>query len=195
MDGAAVFLVPKSSLVPTSNALARVEENGTFKMPNVFPAEYNVVISNLPAGHYLKDVRMGNTDVREDGIDLTPQGATGIASGLEITISPGAARVSGEVTDANGKPVRNATVVLRPAKGVSQLQIAARSARVPTDPFGKFNFAGVAPGEYLLLALDGVDVLEIQDPDVFKEYESKATRITLRENSAESQSLRAVAPI
>jgi hypothetical protein len=45
---------------------------------------------------------------------------------------------------------------------------------------GKFEIDSVAPGDYLLLAFDGVDRLEYEYPEVLNPYLSKAEHITLQ---------------
>jgi protocatechuate 3,4-dioxygenase beta subunit len=75
--------------------------------------------------------------------------AAGALLGLLATAVPAAAqagRVVGRVTDAAGKPVHGASVVLARADST------AAERREATGETGGFDFSGVQPGVYLLRA-------------------------------------------
>jgi len=76
--------------------------------------------------------------------------AAGALLGLLVAAAPAAAqpgRVVGRVTDATGKPVRGASVVL-----VASDSTTAPARRETTGETGGFDFATVQPGIYLLRA-------------------------------------------
>lgn len=87
---------------------------------------------------------MGRFDVRAGRRWL----AAGALLGLLAAAGPAAAqagRVVGRVTDATGKPVRGANVVL-----VASDSAAAPARRETTGETGGFDFSTVQPGSYLL---------------------------------------------
>jgi hypothetical protein len=135
----------------------------------VAPGEYTVQV-NGPAGTwYIKSLRSGGVDLLSE--DLTvPEGAQ--PQPIEVTLRDDAASVRGTVTPAdNMVPV---TVLLVQPRGARNL------IKVGGALQGKFEIDGVAPGDYLLLAFDGVDRLEYEDPEVLNPYLSKAEHVNLQ---------------
>ena len=90
-----------------------------------------------PNANYVPSSAFGDTD------DL-PNGSTKAA---RIGLAPGAASVSGVVTDAStGKPVANATV------GISLGQVGSTGQYATTASDGSYSFSGIASGTYNLAA-------------------------------------------
>jgi ribosomal protein S18 len=58
-----------------------------------------------------------------------------------------------------------------------------------TTTGGKFQFDGVAPGDYALLAIDEADQMEYASPEVLKRYLSAAAHISLQPHATASVSL------
>lgn len=187
LEDISVSLAPRSQIY-YGGGMGRVTEKGTFKLLGVAPDDYSVLVMGLPKGYYLKSARVGDTDVLESGLDLT-RGVSG--DGLELVISPGAAKISGSVVDADDKPVRGATVIARPVKGrAASLYTFLKTAS--TDQNGNFEIEGVAPGAYQMLSFEALDGLETQDPELFKEHETRAVKFELAENGVESRTLKVV---
>lgn len=187
LEDISVSLTPRSQMY-FGGGMGRVTEKGTFKLLGVAPDDYSVVVMGLPKGYYLKSARLGDTDVLESGMDLS-SGMT--AEGLELVISPGAAKISGSVVDVDDKPVRGATVIVRPVKGrAASLFTFLKTAS--TDQNGNFEIEGVAPGAYQMLSFEALDGFETQDPELFKEHETRAVKLELAENGVESRTLKVV---
>ena len=84
------------------------------------------------------------------GVGIGRWSAAAVLLGLLATAGPAAAqagRVVGRVTDAAGRPVRGASVVL-----VAADSAAAPVRREVTGETGGFDFAAVQPGVYTLRA-------------------------------------------
>ena len=91
---------------------------------------------------------------------------------IEVILRDDAASVRGTVTPADGMmPV---TVLLVQARGTRNL------IKVGGGFQGKFQIDGVAPGDYFLLAFDGVDRLEYENPEALNQYLSRAQHISLQ---------------
>ncbi len=172
---------------PMGSGTGRVKDDGTFQIANLGPDQYDVRVMGLPSGYFIRGIRLAETDVRENGLNLSGGGS---AAGMEIVLSGKAAQLEGTVADAKGNPLRSAAVVLRPKSGKAW-ELAAMQP-VASDQNGKFRLQGLAPGEYHLIAFEGVESAEAMDPDFFKEYESKAETVKLAESAAETRAVKAV---
>jgi uncharacterized surface anchored protein len=95
------------------------------------------------------------------------------------------------VVDAEDKPVRGATVIVRPVKGKAA-SLYTFLKTVSTDQNGNFEIEGVAPGAYQMLSFEGLDGYETQDPELFQEYETRAVKFEVAENGVESRTLKVV---
>ena len=158
------------------------KDDGTFTVRSVSPGEYEVRVSGLPDGYYLKSIRAGDQEALHSGFTV----GVGGAPVLTIVASPNAGTVEGSVLNAEQKPVAGSTVVLWPTvKG-------ARSAlfkSVTSDAQGHFSLSSVAPGDYRLAAFEFLETGAAQDPDFLQSFESKADKLNIREKARETKAL------
>ena len=188
LEELALVLIPKGSGMMMRMNEGRLTDKGVFTIARVTQDEFQIQVRGMPPDHYLKSARLGETEVLENGLDLTQLSS---AIGIDIVISPGAAKFTGTVVDEKDKPIRGATIILRPTNAKLAM-IGTLTKTATTDQNGQFKIEGVVPGDYQSLAFDGLDVLEVQDPDVFKEYESKAIKIEFKEKAQESKQFKAI---
>jgi protocatechuate 3,4-dioxygenase beta subunit len=170
---------------PGGYAPGEVKQDQTFKIANVAPERYRVGVFPIPQGCYLKTARMGEVDVLKDGLDLSQGGA---GTGLKLVISASAAQVDGAVTNEKGEAAAGASVLLVPQR--EDLNQPTLFKSTTTDQNGTYQFQGVAPGDYLLFAVEATEPGEERDPEFRKQHESSAEKLTLRENGRESKALR-----
>ena len=123
---------------------------------------------------YVKSVRLGTADVLNGGLTVGMQAA----DTLEITIGTGSGTISGDV----GR-VPNATVVLVPAARVRRPDLYKS---VLTDAEGRFEFRGIAPGDYVLFAWDDVDNDAWLSADFLKSYENRGREVKVAEGSRQT---------
>ena len=99
------------------------------------------------------------------GIDLLNNDLIVIAgskpAAVEIALRNDAATVTGTVAS---DPWSNTTVLL------VQSRRARNFVKTVTTAMGNFRFGGLAPGEYSLIASDGLDKLEYMNPEVLDPY-------------------------
>jgi hypothetical protein len=92
--------------------------------------------------------RNADSRIISDGITLNTQSV----SGINVTISEGAALVRGTVVTAEGKPVKDRMLIyFVPAEKESASNLL-RYFESRSDADGKFELRNVPPGEYLLIA-------------------------------------------
>ena len=135
----------------------------------VAPGVYTVQANGPPGTWYVKSLRSGGIDLLSGDLTVV-EGAP--PQSIEVTLRDDAASVRGTVAPTDDMvPV---TVLLVQPRGTRNL------IKVGGAFQGKFEIDGVAPGDYLLLAFDGVDRLEYENPEVLNQYLSKAQHISLQ---------------
>jgi hypothetical protein len=134
----------------------------------VAPGVYTVQANGPPGTWYIKSLRSGGIDLLSEDLTVV-EGAQ--PQPIEVTLRDDAASLRGTVAPTDDMvPV---TVLLVQPRGTRNL------IKVGGAFQGKFEIDGVAPGDYLLLAFDGVDRLEYENPEVLNQYLSKAQHISL----------------
>jgi len=129
-------------------APAAVDSEGAFKMLNVSPGRYRVVVEPLPENGYVKSVQLDGAAATDGVVDLS-RGAHG--SRLKLVASTGAGQISGRVLDKDGQPIANSMAfafLMADAKTVGE----ESTIRVSSD--GSFEKKGIRPGKYRIFALD-----------------------------------------
>ncbi len=176
--GGRVLLLPaEGSMFPPLNGA--VKDDGAFRIEAVGRDRYVLNFASLPAGTYVKSARLGSQDVLEKGLDLTqPLGG----QPLEITLSPNAAVVEGLV-QSDGKPAPGSEVTLVPDPIREQQPYLYRTVVANQD--GRFSIPNVAPGDYRVYAWEDLEFSPLLDPDILKAFESKAVKVSTRENGRE----------
>jgi 5-hydroxyisourate hydrolase-like protein (transthyretin family) len=162
----------------------RLDEGGAFKLQDVAPGLFNLMVTGLPAGAYLKSVRSEQTDVLANGLNTEVPPAP-----LEVLISPNAAQVTGTVQNHDtGNPAPGATVVLVPQEKERKEQ-QSYFKTVSSDQNGGFTFKDVVPGEYKVFAWEDVESGAYMDPDYMKPIDSKGEALSLREKDQKALQL------
>ena len=164
----------------------RVQEDGTFTLPQVTVDHYDLDVSGLPENYYVKSIRAQDQEIREAGLDMT----NGPPGPITITIAPGAGQIDGLVVDSSST-VAGAAVVLIP----NDPQRRARSNAyhdTKTDQNGLFTMHGIEPGDYKLFAWDDIEPHAYEDPSFLKPFEDRGTDITIKENSHENVQLKVI---
>jgi hypothetical protein len=155
------------------------KDDGTFRIDGVWPGEYYLVLSGLPAGFYLKQALLGDLDLLNGGLRFT--GSESAA--LNIVISSNTGVVDGNVSDAQGQPLSGARVVLIPERNRERTELFRPGV---SDPSGHFRITGVAPGDYKLAAWDTIEPFAFFDPDLLKQADDKGKGIRVAESSKQS---------
>jgi hypothetical protein len=100
--------------------------------------------------------------------------ANGAVRQIEIVIRDDGANLNGSIV-ADGQKSPGALLL-----------IPERSPNHPKEifagPDGSFGLAGIAPGNYKVLAFDRMDDLDYTDPEVLRNYLLKAQSLTLAPN-------------
>ena len=170
------------SILFTAPATAFAKEGNSFQLRNVQADVFDVRVTGLPDGFYVKSIKCGDTDVLANGLDFTK----GVTDLLDVFLSPNAALISGVVQNPNtSQPAPGAMVVLVPQeKERRDQQQYYRTAN--TDQNGTYTLKSVVPGEYKLFAWEDIEPGAYMDPEFLKPVESKGEALTLRESDRKS---------
>lgn len=138
-----VSLEPHSDSTPVSSVNA--SDEGTFSIPYVSGETYDIFLLDGPPDAYLRSARIGGFDVLRTGF----KAEGGALPSMELAFSTNGAGIWGEVADTKTKVALGATVVLVPDPARGRVQFYKNTT---TDAYGKYQFRGVAPGRYTVVA-------------------------------------------
>jgi len=183
-----VRLQPPSTALGATQAGAPLSPDGSFTFDSgAFrngPGDYRINMggnapggSGLPAGWYMKEVRLGNTDVTDNPVRLPADGA------LTVILSSKGGQVSGIVRNEQTQPIPRMYAVLIPESPGRRQDLILQML---TDPSGRFNFTNVPPGNYKLYAWEDVEVGTWFDPEWLKDWEQKGTPVRIAEGAREA---------
>jgi hypothetical protein len=146
---------------------------GDFVIRGVLPQPYQLQISNVPPGKYLKSIRLGDRENNSGEIDLSEH----TSASLSLVLGADGGEVDGTVQNSSGQPAAATEVLLAPAE-----EYDARSdllKRAFTDASGNFRIMDVAPGEYKVFAWESDPEGSSQSAEFRKPFESKSAAVTV----------------
>jgi protocatechuate 3,4-dioxygenase beta subunit len=160
-----------------------VSTDGSFVLRGVVPGHYLAQFSSL-ANAFVKSVRLGSTDVLNDGLRLErpPEGR------LEIAIAGNPAKVSGTVTAVDRQSAAGLTSVLIP----DDRQRLDLYRSVITDASGQYRFENVAPASYKLFAWEDVEKNAWLDRAFLSTVEDQGVPVVLQTGTASTIALTAI---
>ena len=161
-----------------------VKSDGTFLMKGVPPGEYRLSVVGIPTGSYVKEARLGQTDVLN-----TPLRFSGNDSNtLDIVISPNAGQIDGNAVDARGQATPGVQVVLIPDSNRSRTELFRP---VTADAAGRFSMPTVVPGDYKIVAWNAMEPFAFFDPEFIKLAEQNGKPVRVTESSKQTITLNA----
>jgi hypothetical protein len=172
-----------------------VAADGQFRIDGVIDGDYQISVLPLVQSPvrpeienaYVKSIRVNNADSLNSLIRI--DGAQAI-SGVEIVLGPAGASVDGRIVNAKQEVMDRATVVLLP-QGPPPFR-EDRYRTLTTDKSGQFQFRGLPPGEYRVLAWEDVDPGAWFNPAFLAGYERYATAVSLAEGKNQRMDVTAI---
>jgi hypothetical protein len=152
----------------------------TLAVRNLMPGNYWVEIGKNPPW-YVQSAICGSMDLLRERLAVT--GGPPCAA-IEVVLRDDGATLSASGT-WEGEPTQ-ATMLLLPEQAPEQ------ATTLPVGKGGEAQFEDLAPGNYSVLLMDGVDGLEYKNPEAMSGYMSKAAHVTLSPNQRANLSVEMV---
>ena len=144
-------------------------------------------IGSLPQGWMLQSVLLNGRDITDE--PLAVKGTEEITD-LEIRVTNRTTEIGGTVTDADGKPVQEYTVVAF-AEEAARWTYPSRFIRTARpDQASAFRISNLPPAEYLVVALDYLEEGESDDPEFLESIRSKAAKLELGDGDKRTLTLK-----
>lgn len=166
-----------------------VKEDGSFAVPNVFGrARFDV---RLPDGWMVKSITHQGRELADAVLELKSGEEV---TGVEILITSRVTEATGNVVDAGGAPVGDATVLLFPADPSRWYENARAIRATRPDQQGRWQLKAMPAGEYLAVAMEYMEVDAWQDPEFLESLRRHGTKLAIADGGSQSVSLRVVVP-
>jgi len=162
-----------------------VAADGKFHIDNVRSGDYRVSIEQMPEGFYLKEVRLGETDLLHTPLHYS---LTDTAV-LDVLISPRVGAIDGTALDASGQPLPGAQVVLIPNSDRERTELFRP---VTADIAGRFTIPAVAPGDYTIAAWEMPESYSFFDPNLIRQAEGQGKAIRVAESSSQTVNITSI---
>jgi hypothetical protein len=150
------------------------DSQGRFKVENVYFQDYKLIISGLARGFYVNEIRH-NSSVLHGNILSFASGA--LRQSIEIVTDNKPAELDGSVMDGE-HAVPDAYVALLRWPMPSQTEMWPLNTTT-TDSDGKYQFAGIKPGDYRVLAVPSILKDGLEDPQMLRQLLSQAKAVVL----------------
>ena len=168
------------------NAQGTVADDYSFELRGLFEPSFLRV--NPPSGWNLKAVMLDGQDVTDVPLAFAPGSRI---AGLRVVLTQSATSVSGVVRDDRGDVVLDATVVVFPADEAKWSHFSRFIRTAKPDTTGTFTFSALPPSkDYRVLAVQGLEDGQAQDPEFLASVVDRAERLSLNEGEAKTLDLR-----
>ncbi len=167
----------------TVNRPPKIDAEGRFRAENIAIRDYQLLL-NLPPSHYLAKLLYNGAPADPNHLSLNSYAPS---HALELILDSHPAALEGSVTQSN-QPIAAPWVVLSPWPLPVDLYRSLRA----TDgtPEGRFQFTGLAPGEYRAIAVLPELRQDLERPYVLEQLLRAAPKITLTPSQSQSIELK-----
>jgi len=181
-DKISIIVVP--SRPGLSRATAPAVTKGRFFTAPLVPGLYDIRVSGLPPGAYLKDITVDGVTALDFPAEL------GLFDDSEIVVSltDRPTVIEGAVRDSNQVLSSGATVVIVPLS--SSVWNPNRSRVTRASMNGLFAVTGLPAGDYLVVAFDDAAGEGLQDERVLRQLRTLATRVSVRDGESKTLQMR-----
>ena len=163
MPGAPIFSPESVPVTP--------DAEGKFNLVNLSSGKRKLELIGLDTSYYVKEVRYSGAVASDNIFTFSGGGA------LEIVLDDKPAVVSGIVSDGN-HPVSEPYVLLS--------RWPAPPTKITGGEDGRFQFAGLAPGEYRIVAVAQTDIEKLDEPGVLDRLLANGEKLSLTPRASQN---------
>jgi protocatechuate 3,4-dioxygenase beta subunit len=165
------------------NGNARVNADGTFTLEGVATGSHWLRAQG-GRGWSLNSVTVDGRETIDTPIEVrSGQRVTGV----NLTFTDKQSEINGSVTDQQGTPITEYTVLAFPADSALWRPQARQIMTTRPDQNGKYQLRGLPPGNYYLAAVDPEKQGEWFEPDFLEQHRAGAARVNLGEGDIKTQ--------
>jgi hypothetical protein len=166
---------------------SRVDKDGNFSIEGVPAGMHLIRPQNQVRGWVLKSVTSGARDVTDTPFELrSGQKITNVV----VTFTDQISQLTGTITNAQGNPVTEYTVLAFPADTSLWRPQARQIMTARPDQTGNYAIKGLPPGEYYVTTVDPSEQGEWFEPAYLEQHRPGASRVTLSEGDAKTVDFR-----
>jgi len=173
----------------SADAISTVNPDGTFEIRGIGPGRFTLGVS-LPAdakSWSLRSARTSDRDLLDGVMDLVP--------GMEIRdvtiiFSDTPSELAGTLQSASGQPTTDYYIVLMPEDRALWRQKSRRIVSARPSTTGRFAFANVPAGAYIVAALSDLDPLDLLDLSFLEQIAPAGVKVSVAEGEKKVQDLR-----
>jgi carboxypeptidase family protein len=170
-------------------ANARVGKDGSFTLAGVSAGPHLIRPGGNMRGWSLKSVTIGGRDVTDTPIEIR---AGQTLANVAIVFTDALTEISGTITNTQGAPVPDYTVLAFPTDATLWRPQARQIMTARPDQTGKFRIRGLPPGEYYLATVDPAEQGEWFEPAYLDDHRAGAARVTLSDGDVKTQDFHVV---
>jgi protocatechuate 3,4-dioxygenase beta subunit len=161
-----------------SDILGEIGDDGTFRA-SAPPGRYVIFLGPSSDEDYVKSMSYGGQEVLGQVIDLSK----GSAGEVEITITKGAGRVEGTVSQDDSDVPKEKAAALQVVLISARARFDSAAALLtPADQAGHFSFTAVPTGKYYAFAAQDVEAGLWENRDFFEQIRSAGVEVNLAES-------------
>jgi hypothetical protein len=135
--------------LPGESSTAHSTTLGEFAFGSLVVDEYQVLVTGVPFGVYIRDITCGGTSVKASPLRY---GSSALGSELQFLLARDGGSVAVRVTNKDGENVADASVIVVPDGVPTEAALASVLVRGKTDQHGVYPSMTLAPGRYYVLA-------------------------------------------
>jgi hypothetical protein len=167
--GSVVWLQSRES---TTGQATVITPDGTFAMQSLHPGVYSVGVSSFPIAR----LSAKGAQVRGHSITVSAEPVQ-----LNIVVRRSSAAING-IVKRNGGPASGVFVLLVPT---GAQQTGDRALPNQSDSDGTFNFRGIPPGDYAVVAIENGWKLDWANADTIKPYLAHGQQVRVQPQTRE----------
>jgi len=181
--------VSAPSLGPSAGNVAqgRVDVNGQFTITGIEPGDHLIRPNGQLRSWRLASVTVNGRDVTDVPIALR---ASERVSNVVITFTDKTTEIDGTLTQTNGTPVTEYTVLAFSTDPSFWQPQSRHIATARPDQTGKYRIRGLPAGSYYMATVDPTEQGEWFEPSYLDEHRNGAARITIADGDVKTQDFR-----